>query len=946
MVIVPCHSLEDFPCHLRGRDAENLLACWTAAWHPALLATTNKKPIWQSVDRGEFESPDLLVFVPHICRVRFEESLLATSRLKTATIVSDELNRTQMIQSALQQNETARVANEHLDEELAKDFLALGYAFLQIQTMTRQLRYSSNLKEDDFFASLLGAARLACKGNSSKAKTELATCFDLLQAEKNSYYPVQPELIDLVLLAPTTLGASLNRQLSRKHNMNLLMTGVDARSLAKKNPNAAARICNGIESGQLSILGGLESELPDPLLSSESIVRQLSQGRKTIRDSFGVAPTVFARRSSGLTPALPGLLDQFDFAGAIHATLDEGKFPRGSTSNIRWTGCDGESVLAYGDLPVSAEDAAAFIGFGLKIGEAIDSAHIATFVLAHWPDRTCDFYDDLLRISEYGELLGKFVRMEDYFEQIYDPGYGDNFSVEEYQQPYLKRSVANLDTNPISRFTSYWQNHFRLGGCRALLVQLAMRTGSSQEPMPILPGFLDELTELEAGLDRSAAENGMLDEELAGSIRDLESRLTTAYGKALSAGGHGTATRCAVNPTHASRRSNQVTPGENRIALKQEGAVVFADSSLDQTSWVLDVPGMSSVRIPCGRTDSTDPFKNDPPVLAGLVLRNEFFSVEIDEQTGGIRNVQYHDSRQNLMSQRLALRIPGQSGSNPRLSGARYSEMVAEKIQANANTRIDGEITAQGKLVVGDETVADFRQTVRVVRGLRVFEIGVEIIPKIQLSDSINHYFCNRLAWHDESSSLTCNLLEMKTTVDSDWFLATNFIEIQQPDGPLTMLTGGLPYHRRTSRRMMDNLLIVGNEQERKFRLGIGIDLRYPMKASQNWLTPMYEIETELADHDNSAGWLFHFDCKNILVTWWQPIVNADCLTGVQIRLRETEGRAGNLNLRCCRNIQSAERVNFSGDFLRAEKVDDSKDKLPIEFAGWDYFQIKLNWET
>ena len=153
VVIVPCHSLEDFPSHLRGRDAENLLACWTATWHPALLATTQKKPAWQSVDRDEFESSHLLVVVPNVCRSRFGNSLLPAARRLNATIISDDLNRTQIVQSALRQNEAATVANESLDEELAKDFLALGYAFLQIQIMTRKLRYSSNLNEDDFFGS-------------------------------------------------------------------------------------------------------------------------------------------------------------------------------------------------------------------------------------------------------------------------------------------------------------------------------------------------------------------------------------------------------------------------------------------------------------------------------------------------------------------------------------------------------------------------------------------------------------------------------------------------------------------------------------------------------------------------------------------------------------------------------------------------------------------------
>ena len=184
----------------------------------------------------------------------------------------------------------------------------------------------------------------------------------------------------------------------------------------------------------------------------------------------------------------------------------------------------------------------------------------------------------------------------------------------------------------------------------------------------------------------------------------------------------------------------------------------------------------------------------------------------------------------------------------------------------------------------------------------------------------------------------------MKSAVTSDWFLATNFVEIRQPNGALTLLTAGLPYHRRTSRRMMDNVLIIGNEQQREFRLGIAPDLTYPLIASQNWLTPLFETEGGFAGNE-IAGWLFHFDCKNILVTWWQPLIDSDQFAGVQIRLREAEGRPGKLNIRCCRKIEKASRVNFAGEFLRAEEVDESKDCLQVEFVAWDYFQIELIWE-
>ena len=42
VILLPCHSFEDFPQHHRGDDAAGLLAGWTALWHPSLLAAANR----------------------------------------------------------------------------------------------------------------------------------------------------------------------------------------------------------------------------------------------------------------------------------------------------------------------------------------------------------------------------------------------------------------------------------------------------------------------------------------------------------------------------------------------------------------------------------------------------------------------------------------------------------------------------------------------------------------------------------------------------------------------------------------------------------------------------------------------------------------------------------------------------------------------------------------
>ena len=44
IILLPCHSLEDFPVHHEGDDAAGLLAGWSALWHPQLIASAHTIP--------------------------------------------------------------------------------------------------------------------------------------------------------------------------------------------------------------------------------------------------------------------------------------------------------------------------------------------------------------------------------------------------------------------------------------------------------------------------------------------------------------------------------------------------------------------------------------------------------------------------------------------------------------------------------------------------------------------------------------------------------------------------------------------------------------------------------------------------------------------------------------------------------------------------------------
>ncbi|MGE0759490.1 MAG: hypothetical protein AB7O38_20905, partial [Pirellulaceae bacterium] len=65
-VILPCHSLEDFPLYHTGEDAASLLACWTAIWLPALIAGTQSTPKWHRADLTPEELAGRLLLFPSI----------------------------------------------------------------------------------------------------------------------------------------------------------------------------------------------------------------------------------------------------------------------------------------------------------------------------------------------------------------------------------------------------------------------------------------------------------------------------------------------------------------------------------------------------------------------------------------------------------------------------------------------------------------------------------------------------------------------------------------------------------------------------------------------------------------------------------------------------------------------------------------------------------------
>ena len=218
----------------------------------------------------------------------------------------------------------------NIDPQLAADFLALGFCRLQVELLTRQMRYSTNIDETHFQNEVVAAARAAVAGEEPAAREHLQRCFDTLHDSRKHFYPVDVYLLDLTLAASTTLGEALVAELAVGAPTNLCLPTAVLRQIHDKQPNAWQRLLAAIDAGTLCVVGGEQDEVALPLLPLETARQSLADGVRQYEFLLGRRPQVYARRRAGLWPALPQLLVKFAFQGALHFTLDDGRFALGA----------------------------------------------------------------------------------------------------------------------------------------------------------------------------------------------------------------------------------------------------------------------------------------------------------------------------------------------------------------------------------------------------------------------------------------------------------------------------------------------------------------------------------------------------------------------------------------------------------------------------------------
>jgi alpha-mannosidase len=995
-VLIPSHSLEDFPTDLGEEDAASLLNAFAIAWHPALLATASVIPGWDRAD----EPPDLLenrlFIVPTACRDWLPSGWVSRARGEGAVVVDEISDREDMVQAALGPLEF----EGEIDPGLVADFLAFGTCYLQMELLTRHMHHFSSMDEVHLQREAVAAAEAAISDDAPAAKTHLRSCFETLLETRERFYPVDCYLLDLCLLIPRLADKHLVDTLQSRQPVNFLLAAEDLDHIAEAKPEVVARLREMCEAGTADVVGGELRETPTPLYPVESLLWGFHRGHETYMRHLGRTPKTWGRRRFGLSTLLPQVLSKFGYHSALHLAMDDGIYPDAEQSKVRWEGNDGTIIDGISRIPLAADSATSFLRFSQRMAESMEEDQVAGILFARWPEVKSPWFEDFRRIQEYTTALGRFVTFDDFIETTDTPGRLSSFDEREYLSPFFVQCVARREADPVTRFADHIRRRAAFDAASwnrsmtdlllgrsvnderddrdADIIELAGPDGPPEiETVPeSTADTANEIDEEPPADDSSKAADKepvqqTREEAVTAADRlldDLTPKATAGLANIVMSGGGEQAGYLVLNPLSFARRVAVDLPNASAPPAVF-GPVKTVQFDGERHAALVDVPGSGFAWIPTGEqnkpTQAETPPSDATPVVEENVIRNEFFEVHINAETGGIQTIKEFGRSPNRLSQQLAFRFPRERVIPPREEGQPeektcYSEMRCQSVEVTCEGPAMGEIVTSGEIVdqKDDSRLAGFRQTVRLWRGRPVVEIDIELdTDKMPDGDPWSNYFGVRFAWNDSAATVTRSVQQGAHGHRGERIESPHYLEIAAGKERTTILTNGLPFHRKTGMRMLDTILISEGETRRTFRLAVAVDVDYPMQAALDFLTPPAVLPTENGPpRAGETGWFFHLDAKNVQITritglshesvgeaeTWEEHDHPQLPEGdgYALRLVETEGRNRQVKLRCFRTPTHARQRDFRGRTVAELKIED--DAILVDFTPYEIVEVEL----
>jgi hypothetical protein len=144
---------------------------------------------------------------------------------------------------------------------------------------------------------------------------------------------------------------------------------------------------------------------------------------------------------------------------------------------------------------------------------------------------------------------------------------------------------------------------------------------------------------------------------------------------------------------------------------------------------------------------------------------------------------------------------------------------------------------------------------------------------------------------------------------------------------------------------MLDVILLPEGEKCRAFDLALALDREHPMQTALGMVTPPVLVPTAKGPpHVGAAGWLFHLDATNLLLTGLRPVARGEkgFADAVTVRLLECGAYGGQADLRCPRDPRRALLVDAQGE--NSVEATTQGDAASFEVLPGDLVNLLVEW--
>jgi hypothetical protein len=743
-------------------------------------------------------------------------------------------------------------------------------------------------------------------------------------------YPVAIHLLDVSFLDETTMAYGWPAGFEFGIATNFIAATATLEKLAEHAPKRFAQLQTAVQNDVAEVCGGSYLEREDPLLPIDSQLWNLRHGLHRAKELLGVPIRVYARKRFGYHPHLPLFLSSNGLAKALFLTFDENSgLPNYANVVVSWPSPDGKQVDAFARQPKYADSVDTFFNLGHAWFKTTREDHSATIFLLHRDKPTAVWYRDLIELARLAPVLGQWTTFSRYLGEVMPGEYPSMMTADDFHFDFLSERIAAQSDEPVSAFARHVRTRRRIDACWTYAALHRSLSGSG-DTLKIDEALPSVEKQAECTL-AEPAELDALERQIAAALADrLQARAEPDMPGYL-----------LLNPCGFARRAAVELAGGAR-PLPIGGIVKACQLENGKLRAVIEVPALGFAWLPREGPPGTAPMTTRIRLgdQQSNTIRNDFFEVEVDPFSGGMKAIRDHKTRINRLGQMLVFN-PG-------------SRMVAKEIKVTSAGPALGEIVSEGMLIgEQDQVLASFRQRLRLWIGRPLLEMRVEVTPQQAPAGYGWHaYFGARFAWRDERSTLVRGFNGIGYITNHPRPQTPDYLDIRTPPTSTTIFTGGLPFHQKQAGRMVDVILVPEGEKTTIFEMGIAFDREVPMQTSWGYTSPLAIVPTTKGPpHIGASGWLFHIDASNLLLTRMTPgraesheALGDDEGEGVAdaitARFLECANYSGLAEFRCVRDPQRAIVLDSRGQFM--VEANRSGDIVHLEVTPNDLVHVQV----